>query len=1072
MVTHVTLLGRATFHTSAERLEPPFGKLTALLYYVVYQQAWVSRDDLVYLFYPNLEERKARQNLRPLLTKLRQLPYTEGLEIEPTRIRWSVQTDVEAFKKALESGHLAEVVAQYRGVLLDGFRLSTAPEFESWLELERSELQRRWRDAALAFTAELENQGRHRHAAELLRRVYKAEPLDEPVFRRYLAALAGAGKKSDALQAFETFKALLNDEVASEPEPETCALVARVRSSEESPEVLAPPETDPPAKPPASTTAFVGRETEIGHIVTQLGEPACRLLTVLGPGGMGKTRLAAEVGERLEPEFTDGVGFIPFEAVDSPASLVFALADALAFSFFGPRDPKDQLLEYLATKNMLLVMDNLEHLLGGVGLVTEMLQTAPRLKILATSRERLNLHAEWVYDLAGLSVPDVGDADIEPTDAVKLFVQTAKKARADFTLDGHAASVAHICRALGGMPLALELAASWLRVLSPDEVAEELENGLALLESSLRDLPERHHDLRAVFGASWRRLSENEQLALQKLAIFHGGFTKEAARAVADTDLPLLLALVNKSFLQFDSSGRFAQHPLIRQYLREKAETDPETFVHTQEKHALYFAAVVQEREASLRGLEARAVRKAIVLDLANVRAAWFWAVEGGRETLFDQASEGLLEFYMNEERFQEGEAVFAYAAEKLPGQSVVRGRALRNQGFLSFCQLDHLKAAELLRESVAIFQSCKAKRDKALALEYLALAYGYSGRPSSETEAVWRECAELCREVGDAYHEARALGNLAPYCRLPAEREHRIRASIKLFREVGGYFGLTLVLQSLAFDLSRTHGAYPEANRHLDEAVELERARGVANRLACWLNVQGKVFSFRGHFAKAEACYLEARDIGTGLGPGHGMWELERALSGLGRLAHLRGDLSGARYLFTRALELNTRHADPMDVKKEILLDFAKLAAAENNLAEAEDLCLRTGFDERDVHEFGYAWLEVDYLNQLGAITLAQRDSETAARHFHTALAVVQNWHFLPAALELCVNFADLARHQGDEQRATRLFKLAADHPASMYETKEAAKRGLETLPTTAVTGEARAEAVGLEQIIAELTA
>ncbi|CAN5864765.1 BTAD domain-containing putative transcriptional regulator [soil metagenome] len=1054
MVVQVTLLGRAAIHTAAARLEPPPGKLTALLYYVAYQESWVNRDDLVYLFYPDLEEHKARQNLRPLLTKLRRLPWAAGLEIEPTRLRWDVPTDTRAFTGAVAKGTLEAAVGHYRGELLSGFRLSTAPEFESWLELERSELHALWVGATLLFTGELESQGRHDHAAELLKQAYKADPLDEAIFRRYFAALAGAGRKSDALRAFETFQALLSAEVASEPEQATCDLVEDVRSGKKvRAEDKPPAKLQRPAKPktPLPTTLFVGRATEVGRVVAQLREPACRLLSILGPGGIGKTRLAVEVGRVLTAEFADGTVFAPFDGVDTPALMVSALADALHLTFVGGRDPAGQLLEHLADKHLLLVMDNLEHLLEGIDLVTEILQAAPNLKILATSRERLGLHAEWVYDLAGMRVPEVGrfeEADLETADAVKLFAQTAKKARADFALNGDVATVAHICRALGGMPLAIELAASWLRVLSVAEVAAELEKGSDLLESSLRDLPARHHDLRAVFDTSWQRLSGHEQAALHQLTVFQGGFTKEAAREVAETGLPLLLALVNKSFLSFEGWGRFAQHPLIRQYLRDKAALEPD-FARTQVEHARYYATFMQRREALHQGMAAKTVRAEISPDLSNVQAAWSWAAAHKSEDLLDRMSEGVLEVYTGTGRYKEAEKLFAYAAEKVQSRSVVHGRILRNLGHVHNWQLEYEQAAELLKTSIVIFREQDSKHDEALALSYLTINYSFSSRPSSEVQDLREKAVALFGELGDKNNEARQLSNLAEYYPDPQQREAAFREAIQLFREVDGYFGITLSLCNLAFSQATTWGAYREAEALINEAITVERERGMAFRLAWWLNCQGNNHLYQGRLGAAETRFTEAKSIGESLEPGFGMWELEKALAGLGRVAHLRGDNAGARNLFAKALRLNTRHADPMDVKTNILLDFSKLALSEHALAEAEDLCCKTGFDHLGFYELSYyVWEEVGYLNQLGAVAAAREEPETAARRFRQALALAEKWHFLPAALHVCVNFADLAREH-DEKRALTLFKLAFDHPATLFDTREAAKRGLETLCT-----------------------
>ena len=770
MTPHVNLLGTPAVQQGDTWLEPAPGKLTALVYYLAYQPGWASRDDLLYLFYPDTEERRARQNLRPLLTKLRRSAYAEGLEIEPTRLRWEVRTDAELFRRALAENRLAQAVQLYRGELLAGFKLPFVPEFESWLTFERAELGRQWRKAALELAEVFESEGRSPQVAELLARLHKADPLDEEVLRHYLRALARVDRTSEALGVFKTFQSALERELEGEPEQLTLELVRSIRQGQTAnlaPETTtrAKPHHQPHLKMPTPTTAFIGREQDIAKLTERLRDPTCRLLSIVAPGGMGKTRLALEVAGRLAPDFSGGVCFVPFDTVGSPELMVSAVADALSFSFFGPQHPEEQLLEYLQSQTLLLVLDNLEHLLNDSDLVTKLLGRAPKLKLLVTSRERLNLHAEWLYDLTGMSLPEtddtVRDGKVQETDAVALFVQSAKQARADFTLDDNTRAVTRICRLVGGMPLALELAASWLRVLSVDEIAAELGRGIDLLESSLRDLPARHHDVRRVFETSWQRLSAGEQTALCKLSVFQGGFTKEAAREVAEVSLPLLLALGNKSFLRLEASGRFTQHPLMWQYVREKAEGEAESFSQTQEEHAGYFAAFMYEREALHQSMAAKKVRAELEKDLANVRAAWFWAADHAREDLLNQTSEGLLELYSYARRYHEGEILFAYAVSRLQSRSVVHGRILRNLGYLHNWQTDYLKGAEILEQSAAIFRKHRATHDEALALEYLSLSYEYTFKPSHETEAVWRRCARLFREVRDTYREARALINI-----------------------------------------------------------------------------------------------------------------------------------------------------------------------------------------------------------------------------------------------------------------------------------------------------------------------
>ena len=323
---------------------------------------------------------------------------------------------------------------------------------------------------------------------------------------------------------------------------------------------------------PAAPTPLVGRESELAALTQLLDNPQCRLLTLVGPGGIGKTRLAIEAAAARREVFVDGVVLASLAAVNSPTFMLPALASALGFSFYGSTNPRNQLLNHLSEKQMLLVLDNLEQLLEGVELVADILRRAPGLKLLATSRERLNLLGEWVVEVQGLAVPPAGQAKgVEECSAVALFVQSARRAKAGFALRaGDEPAVAHICRLVEGMPLAIELAASWVRMLSCQEIAREIEHNLDFLVASTRDLPERHRSLWAVFDHSWKLLSGEEQRELSQLSVFRGGFTRQAAEAVAGASLAALSSLVTKSLVRrasaLDDLTYYDLHELVRQY--------------------------------------------------------------------------------------------------------------------------------------------------------------------------------------------------------------------------------------------------------------------------------------------------------------------------------------------------------------------------------------------------------------------------------------------------------------------------------------------------------------------------
>jgi predicted ATPase len=357
-----------------------------------------------------------------------------------------------------------------------------------------------------------------------------------------------------------------------------------------------------------------------------LAVPTCRLLTLVGSGGIGKTRLAIQAAAQLA-NFAQGVYFVPLAPVGSPDLLASAIAGALQVSFYGSDDPTVQLVNYLREKHLLLLLDNFEHLREGTPLLTDILDAAPALKMLVTSRERLNLQEEWVLPVEGMQYPK-GDepGSIEDYSAVRLFVQSARRVQPAFTLADDVSAVIAICQHVEGMPLGLELAAVWLRVMSCRQIAVQLERSLDFLTTPLRNVPERHRSLRVVFEQSWRLLSESERRVLATLAVFHGGFDLEAAEQVAGASLSLLAGLVDKSLIRLNRSGRYDLHELFRQFASDKLAESGETAAATR-RHFEYYAELAERAERHLYGPEQEGWFDRLAVDLDNLRAALAWSV-------------------------------------------------------------------------------------------------------------------------------------------------------------------------------------------------------------------------------------------------------------------------------------------------------------------------------------------------------------------------------------------------------------------------------------------------------------
>ena len=377
---------------------------------------------------------------------------------------------------------------------------------------------------------------------------------------------------------------------------------------------------------PLQTMPFIGRTDEITAIVHQLTDPACCLLTLVGPGGMGKTRLAIEVAKYIAETRppVDGIYYVDLQPVISGDVLMTTIANTLAILVSGSDDPRTQLLAYLNGRNSLILLDNFEQLLGSVDLLTDIVKIAPDVKLLVTSREALNIQEEWVWEVGGLQVPGLqAEASIESYSAVQLFVERARRSHQNFTLIGQETVVTRTCQLVEGMPLAIELAASWIKALSCTEIAIEIQRGLDFLTTNKRNVLERHQSMQVVFDHSWRLLTEAECQAFPRLSVFRGGFRREAAEYVAGASLAVLAGLVDKSFLRVNPDGRYDIHELIRQYAEERLDSLQDAKSEIQERHCIYFSDFLVQHQATLRSSKQATALDEIGNEMDNIRVSW-----------------------------------------------------------------------------------------------------------------------------------------------------------------------------------------------------------------------------------------------------------------------------------------------------------------------------------------------------------------------------------------------------------------------------------------------------------------
>ena len=635
---HVTLDGRPVtrFRSNNNR--------GLLVYLALNGERAIPRDVLAALFWPDQTTDAAYNNLRQALYQLRQLLDDTADADAPYLIvtRQTVQfncasdhtLDVTRFLRAVEASDLDAAVAHYAGELLPGFTCDSL-EFEAWLRLERERLHQLALEALFEAAQDHLTAGRLDRAQAHARRQLALEPWREPAHRQLMQAHALAGDRAAALAQYETCRSLLWEELGVEPAPETVALRDEIAAGRYGPvatdEVVRPPQ---PRRHnlPADLTPFLGREIELAAISRLLTHDEQRLVTIVGPGGMGKTRLALAVGAALLDQYEDGVYFVDLAPLTHATDIPQAIAVALGYQppdRSGALEP--QLLAALNQRQLLLILDNFEHLLDGATLVSAMLLGCPRLSVLATSRERLHLTGESRYELGGLDFP--GEVSVEVAlsyTAVQLFVESGRRARPGFTLTAdNVADVARICDQVQGMPLALVLAAAWLELLSPAEIAAEIARGLDFLAAELGDLPVRQRSMHAVFDCTWQLLSPEERTVVATLSVFHGGFSRDAAEQISGANLRLLLSLVNQSLLQRRPDGRFAMHELLRQFAatqrRESLRSEEAELAHTH-----YFARLVKTELDRLHDYAPVHLPERVAGDAENLYRAWFYAIDHG----------------------------------------------------------------------------------------------------------------------------------------------------------------------------------------------------------------------------------------------------------------------------------------------------------------------------------------------------------------------------------------------------------------------------------------------------------
>ncbi len=934
--------GREITTVRSPRLQSLLGNL------LMHRNMPQSRRRLAFTLWPDSTESQALTNLRNLLHRLRRaIPHADQFLVSDAHtIQWrpdsSYALDVAEFEETVtranrerrlgnveaERRSLEQAVALYQGELLPGC-------YDDWVWPERERLRQAFLATLERLILLLESEGEYALAIGYARRIVEQAPMRETFHQHLMRLYALSGERATALQVYEDLAEALRREMGVAPGPATRRLSQIIWRSETPRDVASALGRFPAVVPhrrarrhnlPFIPTPFVGREQDILEVLERLSDPSCRLLTLVGPGGIGKTRLALRVGEKLLGSYSGGVFFVPLEPVESVDLIVHAIANAVGVGSYVQGDLWKQLLNHLRERHMLLILDGFERLVKGSSLVAEMISAAPHVQFLVTSRERLNLGSEWVYEVGGLEYPQDASGRIEKYSAVQLFLQTARRVHPGFSMsEAERSSVVRICQLTEGMPLGIEMAAAWVPILDCHEIAREIEKNLDFLQSPMRDIPERHRSINAVFRYSWNLLTEEERRSFKRISIFRGSFCREAAEVVAGASLPVLSALVSKSLLYRTPSGRYRVHQLLRQCGARMLGEDPKEKERVSERYVGYYVNFLSSREAAMKGGGQKEALDAVEEELGNIRATWEWLVKHRDLEKIGQVLEGLWLFLEMRGRFVEGEEAFGMAESAIrPMESrsafeeSVFGRVLARHGWFCFRVSFVDKARSLLEESVGILRSLEAKKEVAFAVGALGVVSYMLGK-YERAERLQRESLSLSREVGDRFGVARALNSLAFVSNALGQYEEArrlLKDAIAEFEAIGNEWGVAFSLNNLGTTLYYL-GEYEKARDAFRRSLAIRQAIDDRWGIPRSLDGLGRVSCALGEFEDARKFFLESLKIFEDSGDRR---STAYALFYLGDLAFSTGDYEKAEMLYRQSLEIRRQVRDRRGVVRSLI--------------------------------------------------------------------------------------------------------------------------------------------------------
>ncbi len=833
-----------------------------LAYLVLHRDAPQSRKHLAFLLWQDSSEQQAHGNLRNLVHRLKKiLPDADRyLSADTQTLQWnsdaSFTLDVDEFKiltndqgrtttHAESVRRLSHAVELYRGDLLPAC-------YDEWLLPERERVREKFVDCLAQLIVLSEAAREYQIAIGYARRLLQADPLSEDAYRKLMNLYAESGDRANVVRVYQTCVAVLKRELDTEPSATTRDLFERLRHQEKIVARAITPRVPPKSNLPVPLTSFIGRTRELAEIRAQLAR--ARLVTLTGVGGGGKTRLAIQAAHEIAADFPDGAWFVDLAPVTNETDIVSTCA-----AVFGLREQTGMSIdalwfEYARDKTLLLVLDNCEHLHNACAVFAhELLQSAPRVRILATSREPLNVSGEALIGVPPLSLPDAEHPTFEKvahSDAAQLFIARASFILPTFSLNqSNLQAIAQICRRLDGIPLAIELAAARVRTLSPQQIAARLDDALAVLTRGSSSLPPRQQTMRAVLDWSDALLSQEERVLFRRLSVFSGGFTLEAAEMICgdgaleskrdgeQSSLPhaispslildLLSNLIDKSLVMVNESDgemRYRMLEPIREYAREKLAAASESD-EIAARHLAYFVELAERAEPEFTGAEQGAWHKRLEAEHDNVRAALSWHAQTQEHIEMQLRLAGAVwRFWYARGHIVEGQKFLTNAlAQGEPTATPARAKAYAGLGSLAWLRGE--------------YEQCIQGQDQALSIN---------------------------RELGDLPGVALALVNIAGaliHQTKYEKAERYLDESLELARGLKDHLLLTFIWMTKG-ELARYQGDYANAQAWAQEAYAAATQAQHVQHIALALNNLGLVATRQGNFARAIQLHQESLDM------------------------------------------------------------------------------------------------------------------------------------------------------------------------------------------------------------------